>query len=250
MRHNRILAEKQLEKAPQCPALLGERNEVKAVTMGIKEKYDLEIVPIAIGEKKLELYQIKNWDVFVDHLEQKGDSYVKGFPFWVKIWEAAIVLAHHILQIDIEKDLEVLEIGAGMGISGLFLGAHGHKVVITDYEEDALELLQMNVELNGLSNVSVNKLDWHNPDLTGQYDIICGSELVYSEASIEPIIDLFRKYLRPGGIVILAHDIQRMCLIKFIGMVPGRFDVENVVKTFRGDDKLQRVVIHTLRLRP
>jgi predicted nicotinamide N-methyase len=218
--------------------------------MGIKEKYELQIVPIAIGEKKLELHQIKNWDMFVDHLEQKGDSYVKGFPFWVKIWEASIVLAHHIVQLDIEKDMTVLEIGAGMGISGLFLAAHGHRVTITDYEQDALELLQMNVELNRLRNVSVSKLDWHNPDLPGKYDIICGSELVYSEASIEPIIDLFRRYLRPGGMVVLAHDVQRMCLIKFIGMVPGRFDVDNVVKTFSGENKLQKVVVHTLRLRP
>jgi 2-polyprenyl-3-methyl-5-hydroxy-6-metoxy-1,4-benzoquinol methylase len=137
-----------------------------------------------------------------------------------------------------------------MGIAGFFLGAHGHKVTITDYEEDALELLRINAELNGLTNVSVRRLDWHNPDLTGKYDIICGSELVYSETSIEPIIDLFRKYLRPGGTVFLAHDVQRMCLVKFIGMVPGRFDIENVVKKFRGEDKLCRVVIHTLRLRP
>jgi 2-polyprenyl-3-methyl-5-hydroxy-6-metoxy-1,4-benzoquinol methylase len=159
------------------------------------------------------------------------------------------VLAHHLVQIDLDEEMTVLEIGAGMGITGLFLGAYGHKVTITDYEEDALELLQMNVELNGLTNVSISRLNWHNPDLTGQYDIICGSELVYSETSIEPIIDLFRRHLRPGGTVFLAHDVQRMCLVKFIGMVPGRFDIDNVVKKFSGEDKLRRVVIHTLRLR-
>jgi predicted nicotinamide N-methyase len=218
--------------------------------MGIREKYELQTVPIAIGEKKLELYQVKNWDVFADHLEQKGNAYIKDFPFWVKIWEASIVLAHHLAQIGLDEQMTVLEIGAGMGIAGLFLAAHGHKVTITDYEEDALELLRMNAELNGLTNVSISRLDWHNPDLTGKYDIICGSELVYSETSIEPIIDLFRRYLLPRGTVFLAHDVQRMCLVKFIGMVPGRFDIENVVKTFRGENKLCRVVIHTLRLRP
>jgi predicted nicotinamide N-methyase len=218
--------------------------------MSIREKYELQTIPIAIGEKKLELYQVRNWDVFAEHLEQKGDAYIKDFPFWVKIWEASIVLAHHLVQIGLDKQMTVLEIGAGMGIAGLFLGAHGHKVMITDYEEDALELLQMNAELNGLTNVSTSKLDWHNPDLGGEYDIICGSELVYSETSIEPIIGLFRRYLKPGGTVFLAHDVERMCLVKFIGMVPGRFDIENVVKTFKGDNKLRRVVIHTLRLRP
>ncbi len=218
--------------------------------MGIREKYELGTSPIVIGEKKLELYRIENWDVFVDNLEQKGDAYIKEFPFWVKIWEASIVLAHHLVQVKLKKEQTILEIGAGMGVTGLFLGACGHKVTITDYEDDALELLRMNAELNGLKNVSIKKLDWHNPDLTEEYDVICGSELVYNETSIDPIIHLFRTYLRPTGTVFLAHDIQRMCLIKLIGMVPGGFDIENVVKTLKGENKLAKVVIHTLRLRP
>jgi len=211
----------------------------------------MQTIPIAIGEKHLQLYQIKNWDVFANNLEQKGSAYIKEFPFWVKIWEASIVLAHHLAHIDLDEEMTVLEIGAGMGVAGLFLGAYGHKVTITDYDEDALELLRINAELNGLTdNVSISRLDWHNPDLKGKYDIICGSELVYSETSIEPIINLFRRYLRPGGTVFLAHDVQRMCLVKFIGMIPGRFDIENVVKKFGDENKLRRVVIHTLRLRP
>ena len=218
-------------------------------TLPIREKYELGLMPIAIGEKKLELYVIRNWDVFVNNLAEKGEEYIKEFPFWVRIWEASIVLADHLIRIGLEKKKEILEIGAGMGVTGLFLGAFGHKVTITDYEEDALELLRMNVEQNGLTNVSVRKLDWNNPDLTERYDIICGSELVYNETSIGPIINLFRKYLQPEGTVFLSHDFRRMCMIKFIGMVPGRFEIENIAKTSRGDDKLHKVIIHILRLK-
>ena len=218
-------------------------------TLPIREKYELEVTPVAIGGKKLELYGIRNWDVFVNNLAEQGEEYIKKFPFWVKIWEASLVLTDHLIRIGLEKKKEILEIGAGMGLTGLFLGAFGHKVTITDYEEDALELLRMNVERNGLTNVSVRKLDWNNPDLTGRYDIICGSELVYNETSIGPIINLFRKYLQPEGTVFLSHDFRRMCMIKFIGMVPGRFEIENMVKTLRGDDKLHKVVIHILRLK-
>lgn len=206
-------------------------------------------MPVAIGGKKLEVYGIRNWDVFVNNLEQKGEEYIKKFPFWVKIWEASIVLADHLIRIGLKKETEILEIGAGIGITGLFLGSFGHRVTITDYEEDALELLRMNVEHNRLNSVSVRKLDWTNPDLTERYDIICGSELVYNETSIEPIINLFRKYLQPEGTVFLAHDFRRMCMIKFIGMVPGRFEVENVAKTLSGEDGLHRIVIHKLRLK-
>lgn len=215
----------------------------------IAEKYELETVPFALGGKKLDLYQVKNWDRFIDALADKGEEYISQFPFWIKVWEASIVLADHLLRMEIEKGKEILEIGAGMGVAGLCLGALGHKVTITDYEDDALELLRMNVEHNGLDNVSVRKLDWNSPDLTGKYDIICGSELVYNETFIHPIMDLLRNYITPDGIILLAHDIKRMCMMKFIGMVTGRFEIENVVKTLRGDGEVHKILIHTLRIK-
>lgn len=218
-------------------------------TIPFREKYELEMMPIAIGGKKLQLYGIGNWDTFVSNLEHKGEEYVKEFPFWVKVWEASIVLADHLIQAGLEKKKEILEIGAGMGITGLFLGEFGYNVTITDYEEDALELLRMNVKQNRLNNVSVRRLDWNNPELTKKYDIICGSELIYNERSIEPVINLFRKYLQPDGTVYIAHDSQRMCMMKFIGMVPGRFEIENILKTLRGGNDLHKIVIHTLRLK-
>lgn len=219
-------------------------------TRPLREKYDLELNPIAIGGKRLYLYSIGNWDVFVNHLAQEGEAYIKHFPYWVKIWEASIVLTDHLIRIGLGPEKEILEIGAGMGVTGLFLAAFGHKVTITDHEEDALELLRMNVEHNGLDHVSVRRLDWNDPDLTGTYDVICGSELVYDETCIRPIIDLFRRYLRPEATVFLAHDLRRRCIVKFIGMVPGRFEIDNVVKTMRGQDELHQVVIHSLRLKP
>jgi 2-polyprenyl-3-methyl-5-hydroxy-6-metoxy-1,4-benzoquinol methylase len=147
---------------------------------------------------------------------------------------------------DIEKEKEILEIGAGMGVTALFLSAFGHKVTVTDYEEDALELLRMNVEHNGLNNVSVKKLDWYKPDLTQRYDIICGSELIYKERSIEPIINLFQRCLQPEGTVFLAHDLSRMCMVKFIGKVPGRFEIENIAKTLRQGENHHKILIHKL----
>jgi 2-polyprenyl-3-methyl-5-hydroxy-6-metoxy-1,4-benzoquinol methylase len=148
----------------------------------------------------------------------------------------------------IGKKKKVLEVGAGMGITGLFLGAMGHNVTITDYEESALTLLQLNIEHNGLANICIEKLDWEDPDLEGTFDVICGSELIYKEAAIEPLIALFKKYLSPDGAVFLAHDIRRQCLGPFAGTVSRFFKTQSVVKTMECGKEIHRIVIHTLSL--
>jgi len=217
--------------------------------LSIADKYELDVMPISIQGKTLELYGLSNWDSFVAKLEEKGEGYVHAFPFWIKIWEASIILADHMIALGLDKEKHVLEIGAGMGVTGLFLGAFGHQVTITDCEEEALQLLRLNIEHNNLNHVQVKKLEWNNPDLPGHYDIICGSELIYKETFIDPLIRLFRKYLRPGGTVFIAHDIRRMCVMKFIGTVPGRFEIENVGKTLKGKDDIFKILVHTLRLK-
>jgi hypothetical protein len=73
--------------------------------------------------------------------------------------------------------------------------------------------------------------------------------LLYKETFIDPLIRLFRKYLKPGGAVFIAHDIRRMCVMKFIGTVPGRFEIENVGKTLKGEDDIFKILIHTLHLK-
>ena len=214
----------------------------------IVEKYKLQVIPIRIAGKNLELNGVRNWDVFFNKLEENGDDYVKQFPFWVRIWEASILLADHLMRIGLKKEQEILEIGAGMGVTGLFLGAFGHKVTITDREEDALELLRMNVERNRLHNVSVRKLDWSNPDLSEKFDIICGAEVIYNDSSIPLVMNLCHQYLQLGGSIYLAHDIQRMCIIKFIELVRGKFEIKNTIKTLKGENRQNKVVIHSLCL--
>ncbi len=212
----------------------------------IEDKYELELVPVAIGGKRLEIYRVENLDCIVNALDQEPGDSTKKFPFWVKVWEASLLLSNHLLKMDLEKKIKILEIGAGMGITGLFLGVLGCDVTITDYDEDALELIRMNAKHNGLNNVSVRRLDWNNPDLKESFNIICGSELIYNEAAIHPIIRLFKTYLRSKGTIFMAHDIKRKYFMQLIGMVQDRFEIESIQKRLRSKDETHRIVIHIL----
>ena len=48
--------------------------------------------------------------------------------FWVKIWEASIALTDHLIHMGLGTEKEILEVGAGMGVTGLFLAAFGQNI--------------------------------------------------------------------------------------------------------------------------
>ncbi|MFO7840264.1 MAG: methyltransferase domain-containing protein [Desulfosalsimonadaceae bacterium] len=212
----------------------------------ISAKYELETVPIGIGGKRMQFYRVGNWEPFIEKLFAEGGSFT-DFPHWIKIWEASLVLADYLLDAGLDCPQSVLEIGAGMGITGMFLAAFGHEVTLTDNQEDSLALLRLNVEYNGLSgNAQVRFLDWHEPDLEDRFDIICGAEVIYRESAFAPLTALFRRHLKPGGRIFLAHDRQRNSTEKFISRLPQDMTAESIGKTFSGKDMARRIIIHTI----
>jgi len=210
-------------------------------------KYELETVPIGIGGKRMQFYRVGNWEPFIEKLFAEGGSFT-DFPHWIKIWEGSLVLTDYLLETEMPTPQTVLEIGAGMGITGMFLAAFGHHVTLTDYADDCLDLLRLNVEHNALEkNTRIKKLDWRQPDLDERFDMICGAEVIYKESAFEPVITLFRQYLKPDGRIYLAHDRQRTSADKLISQLPNDMAVETTGKTFTGKDTARRILLHTLR---
>ena len=214
----------------------------------IETKYELETVPIGIGGKRLEFYRVGNWAPFIENIFDENRRFT-DFPLWIKIWEASLVLTDYLLDGELKSPKSILEIGAGMGVTGLFLAAFGHSVLFTDTEDDSLELLRLNAAHNKLENVKIQKLNWGHSDLNTQFDIICGTEVIYKETSIQPLIRLCRKNLKPGGTLYLAHDRQRVNVEKFIKNLPTDMTVEEIGKTFTGKDMARRIVIHIIRFK-
>ena len=213
----------------------------------ISTKYELETVPIGIGGKRMEFYRVGNWTPLIEKHFADENSKFTDFPVWIKIWEASLVLTDYLLDEVLKEPKTVLEIGAGMGITGMFLAAFGHQVTSTDSEDDSLDLLKLNIEHNRLGNIHTQKLDWHEAELEEKFDLICGSEIIYKESDIEPVAALIRKHLKPDGSVYLAHDQQRMNVGKFVDQLPRDLTVEEIGKTFTGKDMARRILIHIIR---
>ena len=82
----------------------------------------------------------------------------------------------------------------------------GHRITITDINEDALLFARANALLNGLTGLEIRKLDWSDPGETHRYDVIVGSEVVYDRRSYPLLVDFLRRSLTPDGVIFLAKN--------------------------------------------
>ena len=131
------------------------------------------------------------------------------FPLWAKIWPASWLLAGYLAELPVEKSKKYLEIGAGVGFAGIVAAAFGHQITITEANADALQFARANALINDCHHVPILELDWHRPQLQGQFDYIVGSEVAYRQEDLPTLRTLFKTYLLTGGEIILTGEMRK-----------------------------------------
>jgi len=131
-----------------------------------------------------------------------------------KVWEAGACLAEYLIQdSDCVRGRRVIELGAGVGLTGLIAAAIGAESVhMTDYTDATLENLSYNVSINnkwledrGIDTnvVSIGHLEW------GEYaehdccshpaDVLIAADVVYTVECIPDLVATVNKFLSSGS---------------------------------------------------
>jgi predicted nicotinamide N-methyase len=173
-------------------------------------KYPFETRNIKIEDLDIRLLEIKNSDELFDSLLIQDPGHVdvqdERIPYWAELWPSAIALSRHILKSDaIQAGTEVLEIGCGLGLSGIVAGKKGAQVTFTDYMEDALEFARENWKLNHAAQAAFQLLDWRNPDGNLAAPVILASDVAYEQKAFDPLLKTFDAMLKPGGVILLSE---------------------------------------------
>ena len=153
------------------------------------------------------LERVKNLDDLVDQVSDELFAEDERLPYWAELWPSAQALAEYLLlNKDKVQNKDILELGCGLGLTSIALSlSNPRSLVVTDYENDALLSTYKNFELNNLKPPEMQILDWRTPDPGKKYDIIVASDVVYERRFFEPLINLFKTYLRKDGQIILAE---------------------------------------------
>jgi predicted nicotinamide N-methyase len=134
-----------------------------------------------------------------------ADEYV---PYWPTLWPSARMLAKAVVREPWEnypRPVRVLEVGCGLGLAGVACLARGLAVTFSDVDETALAFAAANARLNGYTDgFRTTLLDFRCPPEGVKYPVVIGSDLMYEERLVDPLVGLLDAVLAPGGVCLIA----------------------------------------------
>jgi len=219
-------------------------SEQKALYEKIKKEYKVDFEPFKVRDVRLNLLKITDLEEILDGKDPLQD--VSAFPFWIRLWEAAIVLSEFVVAQTFADGARVLELGAGLGAPGLTAAACGCAVTLSDYEEMILDFERVSAAASGLETVECCMLDWLNPPPMEKFDVILGAEILFRDEFFQPLLNIIGAALKPGGVVYLAHDVRRKSLQPFLKMAEKEYVISAQKKVLKSFEENKEVLLTRL----
>ena len=185
----------------------------------------------AAGPLRLAFTRVADPDVVLDQIVEKEDLREKltgnrrdgndlHLPYWAELWDSALGIGIQIVEggewrVEGKKvhsprstlhapPLSVLDLGCGMGFTGMVAAAMGANVLLADLEADALLFAQLNT-LRWHDRVRTRRLNWQTDRLTESFDLIIGADVLYDRTQWDYLDPFFRAHLRPEGSILLGE---------------------------------------------
>lgn len=163
---------------------------------------------VNIGDRSFTIAYPGNADQLLDHPSThsafEADEYM---PYWAELWPASLMLGEALLkeaeQRSWTEETTALEIGCGVGFSGIVALSLGLRVIFSDYDETAVAFAASNAVQNGFSHFESLPLDWRSPP-NFQVPVILAADVIYEERNIAPLIAFIQSVLAPGGLCLLS----------------------------------------------
>ncbi len=202
-----------------------------------KARYDVAFEPVSVGGTTLDILQITDMDAYVERLlADLPPGMPLELPFWARLWRTSFLLAYFVQRLA-PDGRSLLEIGAGLGMVGLFAAARGFDVTLTDIHPEALLFSQINVLQNGLEGrARVARADFTKDRLGRRFDCIVGSEVLYIEKDYKPMVKFLLAHLseEPGAEVVLAKEYSRKAK-KFFRKAQDHFLTSELTMGYKED---------------
>ncbi len=155
----------------------------------------------------------------VPDVEAVQESYRRGdisFPYWSKVWPAAIALANFITShFHYIQNKKVLELAAGLALPSLAAAKYAASVRCTDHEAATLEFINASLKKNSITNVNIDVLDWKHLPANIEAEVLLLSDVNYEPSNFASLQALLQGFLQQSTTIILSTP-QRLMSKPFI----------------------------------
>ena len=166
------------------------------------------------------------------------------FPFWAKVWPASIALSRFILEEShFVTDKSVMEIAAGLGLPSLAAARYATSVLCTDVVADAVDMINISVQLNNFSNVQAMQADWNDADFKRETDLVLMSDVNYNPADFPQLLSFIQNILADKTTIILSTP-QRLMAKPFIAAIaPAIIQQKEIRVAFKEEETMCSVFV-------
>ncbi|PKM41646.1 MAG: methyltransferase [Firmicutes bacterium HGW-Firmicutes-8] len=172
-----------------------------------EEMIETEVIEVDLGGRVIKMQIVKNSEeVLIDAINDEET------PVWVELWPPSLAIARWLWEGPSLAGKSVLELGAGLGLPGVVAGLKGGQVLQTDYIPEALRIARENAALNNVSGIRTAVADWRSFDISGTFDYIIGSDILYHPELNPYLKKIFQTNLRPGGTIVMGDPGRRESL--------------------------------------
>lgn len=163
---------------------------------------DLPCEPIA-------LYTLHEPELSIDAAALLREPVVEDPPYWSLPWTGARAIAAVLSHRAMPSGARVLDLGCGLGLSGLVAARCGASVTFGDYLEEPLEFVRATLARLKQSGCDVRRIDFTQHDDDGRrYDVILAADIVYDPKHYEPLAVYLDRHLAAGGVVLLTESLR------------------------------------------
>jgi len=208
-----------------------------------QKEYETETTEVVVKNRKFQILLPKSLARFIN-----TQDVFHEFPLWAKIWPASWVLADYIAGMPVEAKKQFLELGAGAGLVSIVAASFGHRITMSEHDDDALRFARANALINECSRLPIVDLDWNRPQSPGRFDYIVASEVTYKKEDCQPLVELLKVCLKPDGEVILAGEMRKTSLDFYKELETG-FNISVQKKILRSDNEKVNIYLFQMILK-
>lgn len=214
-------------------------------------RFDLDVTddegrPLAC--EPVELWALADPESAIDTAALLRERVIADPPYWAIVWTGARAVAAVAASWPLPRGARLLDLGCGLGLSGIAAARRGANVVFGDYLDAPLDFVRASLADSGLAG-DVRRTDFTLPasaDDGEPFDGILAADIVYDPAHYAPLADFLDRRLAPGGTILLTESLRADATVFLAGMATRGFRDDRQALWVMEDGRRERTWLHVL----